>query len=169
VFPGWDKDSYTGSWLTLISCTCVLPLRLILFDPTFSLDPGHLFLLASVAFKVSALVSLQYFFSSYALLLWMFSPPNFYLFHKLFFLIKIDKLLFSCGRQILYPWAYTPNQPHSIFNENFSFSILLSSRWVWYSSRHFIHENKTHLPLPSTHTELVTEFYVQILKMFLLQ
>jgi hypothetical protein len=32
--------------------------RLILFDLTFSLVPGPLFLLASVAFKVSALVSL---------------------------------------------------------------------------------------------------------------
>jgi hypothetical protein len=35
----------------------VLPSRLILFDLTFSLVPGPLFLLASVAFKVSALVS----------------------------------------------------------------------------------------------------------------
>jgi hypothetical protein len=34
----------------------VLPSRLILFDLTFSLVPGPLFLLASVAFKVSALV-----------------------------------------------------------------------------------------------------------------
>jgi hypothetical protein len=38
----------------------VLPSRLILFDLTFSLVPGPLFLLASVAFKVSALVSLHY-------------------------------------------------------------------------------------------------------------
>jgi hypothetical protein len=37
----------------------VLPSRLILFDLTFSLVPGPLFLLASVAFKVSALVSLR--------------------------------------------------------------------------------------------------------------
>jgi hypothetical protein len=36
----------------------VLPSRLILFDLTFSLVPGPLLLLASVAFKVSALVSL---------------------------------------------------------------------------------------------------------------
>jgi hypothetical protein len=43
----------------LISCACVLPSRLILFDLTFSLAPGPLFLLASVAFKVSALVSLR--------------------------------------------------------------------------------------------------------------
>jgi hypothetical protein len=32
----------------LISCACVLPSRLILFDLTFSLVPGPLFLLASV-------------------------------------------------------------------------------------------------------------------------
>jgi hypothetical protein len=37
----------------------VLPSRLILFDLTFSLVPGPLFLLALVAFKVSALVSLH--------------------------------------------------------------------------------------------------------------
>jgi hypothetical protein len=37
----------------------VLPSRLILFDLTFSVVPGPLFLLASVAFKVSALVSLR--------------------------------------------------------------------------------------------------------------
>jgi hypothetical protein len=37
----------------------VLPSKLILFDLTFSLVPGPLFLLASVAFKVSALVSLR--------------------------------------------------------------------------------------------------------------
>jgi hypothetical protein len=43
----------------LISCVCVLPSRLILFDLTFSLVPGPLLLLASVAFKVSALVSLR--------------------------------------------------------------------------------------------------------------
>jgi hypothetical protein len=34
----------------------VLPSRLILFDLTFSLVPGPLFLLASVAFKVSAFI-----------------------------------------------------------------------------------------------------------------
>jgi hypothetical protein len=39
---------------------CVLPSRLILFDLAFSLVPGPLFLLASVALKVSALVSLRY-------------------------------------------------------------------------------------------------------------
>jgi hypothetical protein len=38
----------------LISCACVLPSRLILLDLTFSLVPGPP-LLASVAFKVSAL------------------------------------------------------------------------------------------------------------------
>jgi hypothetical protein len=37
----------------------VLPSRLILFDLTFSLVPVLLFLLASVVFKVSALVSLR--------------------------------------------------------------------------------------------------------------
>jgi hypothetical protein len=37
----------------------VLPSRLILFDLPFSLVPGLLLLLASVAFKVSALVSLR--------------------------------------------------------------------------------------------------------------
>jgi hypothetical protein len=37
----------------LISCAWVLPSRLILFDLTFSLLPGPLFLLASVGFKVS--------------------------------------------------------------------------------------------------------------------
>jgi hypothetical protein len=47
----WDKDSYTGHWLTLISCAWVLPFRLILFDLTFSLVPVPLFLLASVALK----------------------------------------------------------------------------------------------------------------------
>jgi hypothetical protein len=43
----------------LISCAWVLPSRLILFDLTFSLVPVPLFLLASVAFKVSALVSVR--------------------------------------------------------------------------------------------------------------
>jgi hypothetical protein len=36
---------------SLISCACVLPSRLILFDLTFSLVPGPLLLLASVALK----------------------------------------------------------------------------------------------------------------------
>jgi hypothetical protein len=36
----------------LISCACVLPSRLILLDLTFSLVPGPLLLLASIAFKV---------------------------------------------------------------------------------------------------------------------
>jgi hypothetical protein len=45
----------------LISCAWVLPSRLILLDLTFSLVPGPLLLLASVAFKVSALVSLAAF------------------------------------------------------------------------------------------------------------
>jgi hypothetical protein len=35
----------------LISCVWVLPSRLILFDLTFSLVPGPLFLLASVALR----------------------------------------------------------------------------------------------------------------------
>jgi hypothetical protein len=37
----------------------VLPSRLILFDLTFSLVPGPLLLLASVALKASTLVSLR--------------------------------------------------------------------------------------------------------------
>jgi hypothetical protein len=45
---------------SLISCACVLPSRLILFDLTFSLVPGPLLLLASVAFKLSSLVSLHW-------------------------------------------------------------------------------------------------------------
>jgi hypothetical protein len=43
----------------LISCACVLPSKLILLELNFSLVPGPLLLLASVAFKVSALVSLH--------------------------------------------------------------------------------------------------------------
>jgi hypothetical protein len=45
----------------LISRACVLPSRLILLDLTFSLVPGPLLLLVSVAFKVSALVERSLF------------------------------------------------------------------------------------------------------------
>jgi hypothetical protein len=43
-FGSWDKDSYTGSWLALLSCTCVLPSKLILLELTFSVVPGPLLL-----------------------------------------------------------------------------------------------------------------------------
>jgi hypothetical protein len=51
VFASWDKGSYTGSWLTLISRTCVLSSKLILLELIFSLVPGPLRPLASVALK----------------------------------------------------------------------------------------------------------------------
>jgi hypothetical protein len=52
-----DLDNIEASG-TIPSPGVLLPSRLILFDLTFSLVPGPLLLLASVAFKVSALVSL---------------------------------------------------------------------------------------------------------------
>jgi hypothetical protein len=57
---------------------CVLPSRLILFDLTFSLVPGPLFLLALVAFKVSALVSLcqgQQMLANFLGVLPILTPP----------------------------------------------------------------------------------------------
>jgi hypothetical protein len=53
------EEGQEGAAHHLGPLTCVLPSRLILFDLTFSLVPGPFLLLASVAFKVSALVSLH--------------------------------------------------------------------------------------------------------------
>jgi hypothetical protein len=52
------KHFSSSAWF-MQSRLWVLPSRLILFDLTFSLVPVPFFLLASVAFKVSALVSLR--------------------------------------------------------------------------------------------------------------
>jgi hypothetical protein len=49
VFASWDKDSYTEWFLALLPCTSVLQPELIHLYLIFSLLPGHLPILTSVA------------------------------------------------------------------------------------------------------------------------